>query len=43
VIIKRYLAWCAEHGEEADARVVRDGQELTFEEAAALAGGGIDG
>ena len=35
VAVKRYLAWCQEHGTEADAYVVRDGQKLMFEEACA--------
>ena len=32
VAVKRYLAWCREHGTEADAYVIRDGQKLTPEE-----------
>ncbi len=36
VIVKRYATWCHENSVEADIYVIRDGQRLTLEEAAAL-------
>ena len=35
VIVKRYLAWCGEHGAGEDVYVVRGGQHLTYGEALA--------
>ena len=35
VIVKRYLAWCQDHGITSDVYVLRDGQKLTFDEVAA--------
>jgi len=35
VIVKRFRAWCEEHGETADVYVLRNGQKLTFDEALA--------
>ena len=32
VIVKRYVSWCEDHGEEADVSVIRDGQILTLDE-----------
>ena len=35
VIVKRYQAWCQEHGITSDTYVLRDGQKLTFDEVVA--------
>ena len=35
VIVKRYQAWCQDHGITAEISVLRDDQRLTFEEALA--------
>ena len=35
VIVKRYQAWCLDHGISSDVYVLRDGQKLTFDEAVA--------
>ena len=42
VIVMRYRAWCQDNGIREDVYLVRDGQKLTFEEAAASAEGGGD-
>lgn len=42
VIVTRFLAWCEKNGVREDVYVIRDGQKLTFEEAAASAEGGSD-
>ena len=43
VIVRRYQAWCGEHGQDADIHVVRDGQDLTLEEALAEMEGAENG
>ena len=35
VIVKRYLAWCEDHGVSEEVYVLRDGQKLTFDEVCA--------
>ena len=35
VIVKRYQAWCEEHGVPAEIYVLRDGQKLTLDEVLA--------
>ena len=35
VIVKRYMAWCQDHGVTAEVCVLRDGQKLTYDEACA--------
>ena len=35
VIVKRYMAWCQDHGVTAEVYVLRDGQKLTYDEACA--------
>ena len=35
VIVKRYQAWCQEHGTTPEMYVLRDGQKLTFDEVIA--------
>ena len=40
VIVSRYQKWCIDNGKKPEIYVLRDGQKLTLDEAAALVPGG---
>ncbi len=42
VIVRRFQAWCEENDRQEEIFVIRDGQKLTLEEAAAITGGDDD-
>ena len=42
VIVRRFQTWCEENDRQEEIYVIRDGQKLTLEEAAAIAGGDDD-